>query len=83
MPNESSNTAELIKRAKNLTLKEALKMEFQVCQHMIYRNDFNEGVNNILVNKQNNAKWNPSKINDINLDEVNSFFIPHIEDLNI
>ena len=35
-------TAELIKRAKNLTLKEALKMEFQVCQHMIYRNDFNE-----------------------------------------
>ena len=37
------------------TLKEALKMEFQVCQHMIYRNDFNEGVNNILVNKQNNA----------------------------
>ena len=45
--------------------------------------DFNEGINNVLVCKENNPKWNPSTINDINFEEVKKFFNPHIEPLNL
>lgn len=76
-------TTELLKRAEHLSLKECLKMEYQLSQHIVYRNDFNEGVNNVLVNKKHNPKWNPSTINDINFKEVESLFDPHVEPLNI
>ena len=76
-------TTELLKRAINLSLKDCLKMEYQLSQHIVYRNDFNEGVNNVLVSKKHNPKWNPPKINDIDFNEVNNFFNPHVETLNI
>ena len=44
-------TTELLKRAEHLSLKECLKMEYQLSQHIVYRNDFNEGINNVLVSK--------------------------------
>ena len=76
-------TTELLKRAEHLSLKECLKMEYQLSQHIVYRNDFNEGVNNVLVNKKHNPKWNPSTINDIDFKEVKILFDPHVEPLNI
>ena len=76
-------TVELLKRAENLSLKDCLKMEFQLSQHIVYRDDFNEGINNVLVSKENNPKWNPSTINDINFEEVKKTFNPHIEPLNL
>ena len=76
-------TTELLKRAINLSLKDCLKMEYQLSQHIVYRNDFNEGVNNVLVSKKHKPKWNPSKISDINFNEVENLFIPHVSHLNI
>ena len=76
-------TTELINRAEHISLKNCLKMEFQVSQYIVYRNDFNEGIDNVLVSKTHNPKWQPSSINDINFKEVKSFFKPHIEPLNI
>jgi enoyl-CoA hydratase/carnithine racemase len=76
-------TTGLLKRAKNLSLKDCLKMEYQLSQHIVYRNDFNEGVNSVLVNKTHNPKWNPSTINDIDFSKVEGFFDPHVEPLNI
>ena len=60
-----------------------IQMEYQLSQHIVYRNDFNEGVNNVLVKKALNPKWNPPTINDIDFKEVESFFDPHVEPLNI
>ena len=60
-----------------------IRMEYQLSQHIVYRNDFNEGVNNVLVSKKHNPKWNPSTINDIDFKEVESLFDPHVEPLDI
>jgi enoyl-CoA hydratase/carnithine racemase len=76
-------TTELLKRAESLSLKDCLKMEYQLSQHIVHRNDFNEGVNNVLVSKKHNPKWNPSTINDIDFKEVESLFDPHVEPLDI
>ena len=56
-------------------------MEYQLCQHMVYRNDFDNGVDAVLVSKTHNPKWNPSSIENINFDEVDKMFEPHVEKL--
>ena len=76
-------TTELLRRAENLSLKDCLNMEYQLSQHIVYRDDFNEGVVNVLVNKKHNPKWNPATINDINFTKVKNFFNSHVETLII
>ena len=48
---------------------------------MVYRNDFDNGVDAVLVSKTHNPKWNPSSIENINFDEVDKMFEPHVEKL--
>ena len=67
-------TTKLIEVCKSKTLKECLIIEYQLSQHMVYRDDFNSGVDSILVSKNNNPKWNPSNISKINFDELNKMF---------
>ena len=74
-------TTNLLKIAKSKTLKECLEIEFQLSQQMVNRDDFNNGVNSVLISKNHQPKWNPSTIDQINYDEVNKMFIPKIEKL--
>ena len=76
-------TVELLNKAKKLSLKECLEMEYQLSQHIVHRDDFNNGVDAILVSKTYNPAWSPSTIHDINFVEVNKFFEPHIEPLHL
>tara|TARA_Y100001960_G_scaffold327891_1_gene415395 strand:- start:40 stop:1056 length:1017 start_codon:yes stop_codon:yes gene_type:complete len=76
-------TCELLKKAKNLSLKECLQIEYQLSQHIVYRNDFNNGIDAVLVSKTHNPIWSPSSIHDINFNDVTEFFKPHKEPLNL
>ncbi len=67
-------TNELIKKGRKKSLKECLEMEFNLSQKMVYRNDFNQGIDAVLISKTNKPKWDPELIEDINLNEVESFF---------
>ena len=60
--------------AKNLNLKDCLLMEFRICQAMMAKHDFYEGVRANLVDKDKNPKWKPSDITEITEDIVNSHF---------
>ena len=59
-------TIKLINLGKSKTLRECLDMEYQLSQHMVYRDDFNNGVDSLLISKNHNPKWNPSSIIEIN-----------------
>lgn len=74
-------TTILIKKAKSKTLRECLENEFQLSQHMVYRNDFNNGVKSVLISKDNKPKWRPPTIKEINYDKVNKMFEPHVKKL--
>ena len=71
----------LINNAKSKSLKECLEIEYQLSQHMVYRNDFNNGVDSVLVSKNHHPQWSPSTIDKINYDEVNKMFEPHVKKL--
>ena len=67
-------TNELIKKGRKKSLKECLEMEFNLSQKMVYRNDFSQGIDAVLISKTHKPKWNPELLEDINLNEVESFF---------
>ena len=67
-------TNELIRRGRRKSLKECLEMEFNLSQKMVYRNDFSQGIDAVLISKTHKPKWNPELHKDINLNEIESFF---------
>ena len=74
-------STKLINDAKGKSLKECLETEYQLSQNVVYRDDFDNGVNSVLVTKDHNPKWNPSKITEINIEEINKYFESHTEKL--
>ena len=74
-------SAKLINDAKGKSLKECLETEYQLSQNVVYRDDFDNGVNSVLVTKDHNPKWSPSKITEINIEEINKYFESHKEKL--
>mgnify|MGYP001187946043 FL=1 len=76
-------TTKLYNKAKQLTLKKCLEMEFQLSQKIVYRDDFNNGVEAILVTKTNKPKWNPSSLNEIIEKELDDLFQIHTEELGL
>jgi len=58
-------TFEMINRAKKKSFKDCLHMDYHLSQIMINRKDFEIGVNEVLINKTYNQKWDPPLINEI------------------
>ena len=74
-------TTKLIDDAKGRSLKECLEIEFQLSQKIVYRDDFDNGVTSLLISKDHNPIWQPSNIDDINIDELNNYFESDTESL--
>uniref|UniRef100_A0AC34RJ39 3-hydroxyisobutyryl-CoA hydrolase, mitochondrial n=1 Tax=Panagrolaimus sp. JU765 TaxID=591449 RepID=A0AC34RJ39_9BILA len=62
---------------------DVFKMEARMTQHFLRGHDFYEGCRAILVDKDRNPKWKPSKLSEVSAEVVNSYFeaIPKSEDL--
>ena len=71
----------LIDDAKGKSLKECLETEFQLSQKIVYRSDFDNGVNSVLISKDHNPIWEPSTIDEINIEDLDFYFETHTENL--
>lgn len=65
-PTSLKVTNELLFRGAGLgTLAECLQLEYRVSQHFMRGHDFFEGVRALLVDKDKNPRWQPSKLEDV------------------
>jgi 3-hydroxyisobutyryl-CoA hydrolase len=60
----------------HLTLAQDLKMEYRLSQRFIRDKDLYEGVRAIVIDKDQNPRWEPARIEDVTDEKVNWYFSP-------
>lgn len=63
-PTSLKLTLEALRKAKNLSFNECMAMEYGMTEKMLGLPDFFEGVRAVIVDKDNNPRWNLSGLED-------------------
>lgn len=70
---------------ENMSLTQCLKMEYRMVVRHLEDSDFKEGVRALLIDKDQNPKWNPASIEAVSSSRVEKFFakLPDTEELKL
>lgn len=70
-----------LQRGAGRTLRDCLEMEFRLMMRCMKAPDFSEGIRAVLVDKDQNAQWNPKDFRDVSPDAIEKYFTP-LDDAN-
>jgi len=75
-PTAMKVTLRQIQLGKTMTLRECLQMEFRLAVNCCMDTEFKEGVRALLIDKDQQPKWNPDTIEKVTQERVLKFFAP-------
>ncbi|KAI8149593.1 ClpP/crotonase-like domain-containing protein [Fennellomyces sp. T-0311] len=64
-------TLKALRKARNMTLCDSLKMEFDLVQKFMVTRDFDQGIDSAFISKRRKPQWQPTHISD---HEVNQLY---------
>lgn len=65
-----------IRTARGLDLRETLIQDYRLAVRCLEASDFHEGVRALIVDKDKNPRWQPSRLSEVTATEVNRYFAP-------
>ncbi|CDW56818.1 3 hydroxyisobutyryl coenzyme A hydrolase [Trichuris trichiura] len=75
-PTSLKVTLKQMKLGRTMSFEECMKMEYRLSQRMIRQHDFYEGVRSVLIDKDGEPKWSPSRLEQVDEESLNNFFAP-------
>lgn len=78
-PTSVKITLEALRRHRDVTLREAFIAEYRIAQWCMRpqpESDFCEGIRAVLIDKDNQPKWQPATIEEVSTERVEGFFRP-------
>ena len=67
-------TLEQLRRGRKMSLANCFRMELDMIHEAFYQGDFMEGVRALLVDKDQNPRWNPTELSAVTQASVERFF---------
>lgn len=65
---------EQFRRGRELSFREALRMEYRISQHCLARDNFYEGIRATLIDKDQKPKWKPPQPEGVTRQDIDSHF---------
>ena len=69
-------TRRQLNRGSKMTLAECFRMELGIVYHCFEHGDLMEGIRAVILDKDNNPRWNPPTLAALDADVVSAFFTP-------
>lgn len=73
-PTSLKVTLKQLRLGKNLSLDQCLQMEYRMVMRFLKGHDLFEGVRAVIIDKDQQPKWNPSELNQITEAAVDAYF---------
>lgn len=65
-----------LRRGRNLSLRECMRLEWRICNHVAAGHDFYEGVRAVIIDKDHSPKWLPATLEEVADAEIEKYFSP-------
>jgi enoyl-CoA hydratase len=65
-----------VRAGKALAFDECMRTEFRIVSRIVHGNDFYEGVRAVIVDKDNEPRWDPATLDAVTSAEIERHFAP-------
>lgn len=72
---------EQLHRGAQMEFADCMKMEYGLVKHFLHRHDLYEGIRAVLVDKDHKPQWQPSRLEEVGDELVQSYFTPVVPEL--
>ena len=67
-------TARQITDNPDISIKDALILEYRMMAHVLMNHDFYEGIRAALIDKDRTPRWSPEKLSEVMPTDVEAYF---------
>ncbi|MEZ5895768.1 MAG: enoyl-CoA hydratase/isomerase family protein [Parvularculaceae bacterium] len=73
-PTSMKLTFEQMKRGHDMDFDHVMQMEFRIVSHVMQGHDFFEGVRAVILDKDKNPKWAPTRVDEVSDAQIAAYF---------
>jgi enoyl-CoA hydratase/carnithine racemase len=72
-----------VRRGRSWTFEDCMRAEFRIVSRVVYNHDFYEGVRALIIDKDNQPRWQPNSLAEVGDDDVERYFAPLKHELEL